>query len=102
MSDSTASHAPGAAAGAASEEASESAFKSLAGFDTEATVTFHGAANLNDLLQLASRHCRRLVDCTTARIWLLRRNGRRLVARDFPDEREGGPVEHRMGRGEGL
>src|SRR5262249_21794421 len=43
------------------------------GFDT--------STNLSDLLRAAGRHCRKLVDCETARIWLARRAGTRLVAR---------------------
>src|SRR6266516_5105515 len=75
--------------------------------DTLATATFRGAANLNDLLELASDHCRRLLDCEIARIWVARRNGRRLVARDFPDAPAGEapaapPIEHRITRNEGL
>src|SRR6266705_6817447 len=93
---------PPGEAGPRDVTASDPALKSLAALDTEATFTFRGATNLNDLLLLATRHCRRLVDCETARIWLLRRNGRRLVARDFPDDPAGAPVEHRRARGEGL
>ena len=75
--------------------------------DTLAMATFRGAANLNDLLKLASDHCRRLVDCETARIWIARRNGRRLVARDFSDAPTSGspaapPHEHRITRNQGL
>src|SRR6266571_2531856 len=75
--------------------------------DTLTMATFRGATNLNDLLELASDHCRRLVDCETARIWIARRNGRRLVARDFSDAPASGspaapPQEHRITRNEGL
>src|SRR6266496_6705327 len=74
--------------------------------DTLATATFRGATNLNDLLKLASDHCRRLVDCEVARIWVARRNGRRLVGRDFPEAPAGAapaaPIEHRITRSEGL
>src|SRR6266542_5263285 len=70
--------------------------------DTLATATFRGATNLNDLLTLASDHSRRLVDCEIARIWVARRNGRRLVARDFPADPAAPPHEHRITRSEGL
>lgn len=59
-----------------------------------------GSGYLLDLLRSSSRHCRRLVDCDTARIWVSRSAGRRLVARDFPDGAP--PIEHRLARGEGL
>jgi sigma-B regulation protein RsbU (phosphoserine phosphatase) len=59
-----------------------------------------GPGHFNDLLRGASRQCRKLMDCTSARIWVARRGGRRLVAREFPD---GGPVrEERLSPGEGL
>lgn len=60
-----------------------------------------GAGQFNDLLRAASRQCRRLVDCERARVWIARRGGRRLVAREFPagDDK---PREERVGRGEGL
>jgi serine phosphatase RsbU (regulator of sigma subunit) len=45
---------------------------------------FDASTNLTELLRAAGRHVRRLVDCQTSRIWLARRAGRRLVARDFP------------------
>src|SRR5262249_49239932 len=60
------------------------------------------AANLLELLRAASRHCRKLVDCERARIWLARRAGARLVARDFPDGGEEAPTVRRLARGEGL
>src|SRR5437016_5668746 len=63
---------------------------------------FRAAANFNDLLRAASRHCRRLVQCETARIWVMRRGGRRLVARDFVDDGDRHGAERRLGRGEGL
>lgn len=59
-----------------------------------------GTTRLQELLRTTSRHGRKLVDCEVARIWLARRGGRRLVARDFPDD--GPPVELRLTRGEGL
>jgi serine phosphatase RsbU (regulator of sigma subunit) len=62
----------------------------------------HAAANLNELLKTSTRHCRRLVDCETVRIWLARRGGRRLVAREFSDGGDGHSVERRLASGEGL
>ncbi|HTM58337.1 MAG TPA: SpoIIE family protein phosphatase [Candidatus Udaeobacter sp.] len=59
-------------------------------------------ANFNDLLRAASRHCRRLVHCESARIWVVRRGGRRLVARDFNDDGDQKGKERRLARGEGL
>ena len=61
----------------------------------------HGPGHLNDLLRAASRQCRRLVDSSSARIWISRRGGQRLVAREFPDG-GGKPSEERVPRGEGL
>ena len=87
MSDSTTSRAeregePRAAEARApaGEGGFDAALRSLASLDSQATQTFQGAVNLNDLLRLATGHCRKLVDCEVARIWLMRRNGRRLAA----------------------
>jgi sigma-B regulation protein RsbU (phosphoserine phosphatase) len=60
-----------------------------------------GPERFQELLRAATRQCRRLVDCETVRIWVARSGGRRLVARDFPEE-GGPPRELRMNRGEGL
>ena len=46
-----------------------------------------GSAGLEDLLRASTRHLREVLDCETVRIWLLRRSGRRLVAREFGDGR---------------
>ena len=62
---------------------------------------FTGPDHFLDLLRSATKQCRKLVDCETARIWIARRGGRRLVARDFP-EGTGAPLERRQTRGEGL
>lgn len=62
----------------------------------------HSAANLNDLLKTSARHCRKLVHCETVRIWVARRGGRRLVARDYPDSGAAPTQELRIGPGEGL
>ena len=80
----------------------EAARRSLEHLDSLTTLTFKGATNLNDLLRLASRSCRKLVDASVARIWVARRNGRRLVARDFPEDGNGAPIERRQARDEGL
>src|SRR6267142_6371633 len=109
MPDSTASEAPEGAIGkasaghaAAGSGGFDAALRSLANLDSQGALTFQGAANLNDLLRLATAHCARLVDCESARIWLARRNGRRLVAREYPENRQGAPFERRQARGDGL
>jgi GAF domain-containing protein len=84
--------APGAPLAGAQEEtlrrAGEAEARANAGFD--------------DLLRAASRQCRRLVAAKAARIWVVRRAGRRLVAFDFPDEDEARvPVELRRNAGDG-
>ena len=93
---------PGEAPAVAGEGGFDAALRSLASLDSQATMTFKGAVNLNDLLLLATNHCRRLVDSEIARIWLVRRSGRRLVAREFPQGADGPPVEVRQAREEGL
>src|SRR5439155_19697186 len=98
MSDTTLSK-EAAAAPPAPAEASR---PELAELDALATATFKGATNLNELLRMASRHCQRLVDAQTARIWVARRNGRRLVAREFPETGDAPPTELRQARSEGL
>jgi serine phosphatase RsbU (regulator of sigma subunit) len=60
------------------------------------------ASRFNDLVRAASRHCRDLVRCRSARIWVLRRGGRRLVARDYPERGDGPWTEVRLAAGEGL
>jgi sigma-B regulation protein RsbU (phosphoserine phosphatase) len=66
-----------------------------AGEGPEATTRF------DDLVRAASRHCRRLVDAERVRIWVARRGGRRLVARETAEDDRPG-TEYRLGRGEGL
>lgn len=58
--------------------------------------------SFTDLLRAASRQCRNLVDCERARIWVMRRAGRRLVAFDFSDEDDHSPIERRLRAGEGA
>lgn len=60
-----------------------------------------GRDRFNELVLAATRQCRRLVDCESVRIWVLRSAGRRLVALDFPED-GGDPVQVRLARGEGL
>ncbi|HET7226770.1 MAG TPA: SpoIIE family protein phosphatase [Candidatus Eisenbacteria bacterium] len=58
--------------------------------------------HFDELLRSATRQVRRIVDCQEVRIWVLRRGGRRLVARRF-DERGGDLlVELRYAPDEGL
>ena len=59
-----------------------------------------GPERFNDLLRAATRQCRRLVDCDHVRVWVERSAGRRLVARDFPEEGE--PIEVRQSSEMGL
>lgn len=55
----------------------------------------------NALVRAASQHCRRIVDAGRVRIWVARRGGRRLVAREAAEEgRE--VAEYRLAGGEGL
>jgi sigma-B regulation protein RsbU (phosphoserine phosphatase) len=82
--------------------AEDLALRSLEALESQTTSTFQSANNFNDLLRIATRHIRRLVDCEVARIWVTRSGGRRLVAREFPGDREGVPIERRMARAEGL
>src|SRR5216117_791926 len=83
-------------------DADDLALRSLEALEHQTTSTFQSANNFNDLLRIASRHIRRLVDCETARIWVARRAGQRLVAREFPGDREDAPIERRVARGHGL
>ena len=59
-----------------------------------------GSGQFDELLRSASRQCQRLVDCEHVRIWVARRGGRRLVAREFQDGQAAS--EHRLPKGEGL
>jgi sigma-B regulation protein RsbU (phosphoserine phosphatase) len=62
---------------------------------------FQAQTNLNELLRVATRHCRRLVEADQVRVWVLRRGGRRLVAYEFPED--GGSAKVlRHGPHEGL
>jgi len=80
----------------------ENVLRSLAALGTLPGDSFQADANLNDLLRSASRHVRRLVDCRQVRIWVLRRGGRRLVARVYDEDGAGIAGELRLARGEGL
>jgi len=93
-----AENAPGSAPGAIpTPEASlpRISVQSLIGPDGIA-----GPERFREFLRAASRQCRRLVDCETVRIWVVRSGGRRLVAWDFPDGSS--PRELRRNRAEGL
>lgn len=57
--------------------------------------------HFGELLRAATRQCRKLVDCENARVWIARRGGRRLVARDFPEDGSK-PAEVRVPRGAGY
>jgi len=76
--------------------------RTISALGTQASEAFHAATNFNDLLHAATRHCRRLVDCESVRIWVVRRGGRRLVARDFPGDGARAVIERRAAPGEGL
>ena len=84
------------------DQQSNVTLRTISALGTLTSDAFHASTHFNDLLRAASRHCRRLVGARMARIWIARRGGRRLVAREFPEEASGAPVERRVGRGEGL
>src|SRR5258706_13291083 len=58
-------------------------------------------AGLDDLLRASTHHCRQMLAGEYARIWLARRGGRRLVAREGGEGAAPRAVR-RMARGEGL
>jgi phosphoserine phosphatase RsbU/P len=60
------------------------------------------ATNLLELLRATTRRIRKQLDCEVVRIWIARRGGARLVAQEFPGDGRSGPIELRLGRGEGL
>ncbi len=76
--------------------------RTISALGTLTSDAFHASTHFNDLLRASSRHVRRLVAAREARIWIARRGGRRLVARDFADDPAALPHERRLGRGEGL
>jgi sigma-B regulation protein RsbU (phosphoserine phosphatase) len=80
----------------------EAVLRSLSALGTLPSESFQSDANLNDLLRSASRHVRRLVDCRLVRIWVVRHNGHRLVARVFDEEQGGLAAVLRRASGEGL
>jgi serine phosphatase RsbU (regulator of sigma subunit) len=79
----------------------EASAKSLSSLVLHLSEGFDASTNLSDLLRAAGRHCRKLVDCEKSRIWVSRRAGTRLVARDFPAG-DGPPVMVWLGHDEGL
>ena len=76
--------------------------RTISALGTLTSDSYHARTHFNDLLRAATRHCRRLVGARVARIWILRRGGRRLVARDFREDPAAAPEERRTPRGEGL
>jgi len=81
---------------------SEIALKTISALGTPSAEVFGDTASFSDLLRSAGRHCRRLVDAERVRIWVARRGGRRLVAREFGADGDRGGVELRLTPGEGL
>jgi phosphoserine phosphatase RsbU/P len=79
---------------------SDVALKTISALGTPSAELFDPAGGFADLLRAATRHCRRLVGAERVRIWVLRRGGRLLVAREFGEGE--GSIELRMGSGEGL
>lgn len=94
------SDAPAAPDARAAAPSPERSLAALPGVLATLGEPAEGTTRLQELLRTTSRHGRKLVDCEVARIWLARRGGRRLVARDFPED--GPAVELRLARGEGL
>src|SRR5213593_69800 len=52
--------------------------RSLSSLVLHLSEGFDASTNVSDLLRTAGRHCRKLVDCEVARIWVARRAGTRL------------------------
>ena len=96
MSDTSAPSAarPDAAAGAPAPAADRPSPPDLT------AASFRSATSFLELMRSSSRFCARLLDCEVARIWISRRDGKKLVARDFVDG--GTPVVHRASGGRGL
>src|SRR6266850_2299670 len=83
------------------EADSDVTLKTISALGTQTSAAFHAANRFDDLLQAASRSCRKLVDAEVARLWIARRGGKRLVARDFTADSTA-PIERRIAGGEGL
>ena len=79
---------------------SDIALKTISALGTGSGEILDPAGAFSDLLRAATRHCRRLVDAERVRIWVLRRLGRQLVAREFGEG--DASVELRTGSGDGL
>ncbi len=93
--------APPAATPTPPPDSPEAATRSLRSLVLHLSEGFGSSTNFTELLKAAGRHVRKLVDCQKSRIWLARRAGRKLVARDFP----GGdrpPTVIRIDRDQGL
>lgn len=76
--------------------------RAITALGTGVSDASHADHDFDDLLRTASRHLVRMLDCERARIWVLRRGGRRLSAREFPAGPDAPPHELRVGRDEGL
>jgi serine phosphatase RsbU (regulator of sigma subunit) len=83
------------------EPASEDLLHVLSAHGGQTSDAFHAASNLNELLKAATRQVRRVVDAERVRIWVARRGGMRLEARDFA-QGDAPPTQVRIRRGEGL
>src|SRR5439155_17916594 len=79
---------------------SEIALHTITALGDVAGDGFQPETYIDDLLRAATRHCQKLVGAQVVRVWLSRRGGRRLVAREYPGT--GDPIEHRLQRDEGL
>src|SRR5262245_60540176 len=79
---------------------SDIALKTISALGTASGEIFDPAGGFGDLLRAATRHIRRLVEAERVRIWVLRRLGRQLVAREFGDGETS--VELRTGSADGL
>ena len=86
--------------GASGTTESDIALHTITALGDVAGDGFHAATHMDDLLRTAARHCQKLVRAETVRIWLTRRGGQRLVAREYPGS--GPAMEQRLQGGEGL
>ncbi|NOT33984.1 MAG: SpoIIE family protein phosphatase [Candidatus Eisenbacteria bacterium] len=84
-----------------SDHPTESTLAAIADTVSAGVTSAAGPSRLDSLLDTAARHCRRLVDCRLARVWLARRGGRRLVTQ-LRGEDGAAVAELRLLRGESL
>jgi serine phosphatase RsbU (regulator of sigma subunit) len=82
------------------EPDNEITLKTIGAIGTQTSEAFHAETNFTDLIRTVVVNLKRLVDAETARVWITRRGGRRLVTTEFPPDRP--PVERRVRGGEGL